>query len=312
MLHIMNKIAVRALWVFILITVACSVEFKAQASDYIGTVKLRMTGKMAKNNMYGPWVYSEPIDKAPTNVFVTYTIYDDKILDENGSVYQCVDKGNVVNGVSTSVYKVDETTYLLRIGKELIVILEEGDNDFYLELAGVNGPQSLLSQQYLSAAQTARQQANTSVQQAQTSVQQSSASGWQQLADALAQMGNSINQALGNYAANKSNPSRQNKPHSTSQSATSSQSSTDVWTPTYVLEIHTGMNIRTTHQFHNWYKRFYGNRWCLFLHKGGTKFHVATVNNDRSCAGYDVSRYAFKAIDPTGTAATGKRYYYFN
>lgn len=140
MLHIMNKIAVRALWVFILITVACSVEFKAQASDYIGTVKLRMTGKMAKNNMYGPWVYSEPIDKAPTNVFVTYTIYDDKILDENGSVYQCVDKGNVVNGVSTSVYKVDETTYLLRIGKELIVILEEGDNDFYLELAGVNGP----------------------------------------------------------------------------------------------------------------------------------------------------------------------------
>ncbi|MGN0229736.1 MAG: hypothetical protein ACI4BH_08005 [Muribaculaceae bacterium] len=253
---------------------------------------------MAKNSLYGPWVYSEPIDKSSANVYATYYIYDDKIVDENGSVYNCVNSSAGENGVSVAVYDCGDATYLLRIGLELVVIMEEGDDDYYMELAGESGPQSLLSHQYLLQAQ------NTSTQ-----TQQPTKSGWEQLADALAQMGNSINQAMGVYSAGNGNKRVQSGRNTTQQA---SVSAADEWIPTNVLEIYTGLNIRTTHQFHNWYKRFYGNRWCLFTHKGGTRFHVASVNKDRTCAGYDVSRYAYKAIAPTGSTATGTRYYYFN
>lgn len=92
----------------------------------------------------------------------------------------------------------------------------------------------------------------------------------------------------------------------------SGSSSADGYTPVQVLEIHSGMSITTTHQIHHWYKRFYGNRWCLYPVKGGAQFYTASPNNDRTCEGYDVSGYAYKAINPSGTSAYGIRYYYFN
>lgn len=94
--------------------------------------------------------------------------------------------------------------------------------------------------------------------------------------------------------------------------SSSSASASDAYIPVKVLEIHSGMSISTTYEYHNWYKRYYGNRWCLFPVKGGSAFYTASRNNDSTCEGFDVSGYAYKAIKPSGTSAYGIQYYYFN
>lgn len=297
----MKHTTLRGLLLSIISIIAFSHGFQAWPSTLIGTVVLKMTGHIAKNSPTGPWVYSEPLGSQASNDYVTYTIYDDKILDENGSVYTCVYQGERFGGLSTAMYRVDDTTYLLRIGTELMVVMEENDNVFFMELGGRGGSQTILSHHHLNTARN---------QTAQSQGQSSQSSGWQQLADALGRLGNDLNRSLSNSSVSRQGSSRQTKP--SNRQTQSSQTASDEWVPTHVLEIYSGLNIRTSHQFHNWYKHFYGNRWCLFLHKGGTQFHVATPNNDRTRDGYDVSSYRFKAIAPTGLSATGTRYYYFN
>lgn len=143
---------------------------------------------------------------------------------------------------------------------------------------------------------------------------QANLQAWAQVADALGQMAQGVNSAFNNYAASKRRYSSQQNVQSRSNSAGTSSSSSSQYTPTQVLEVWvpgSSSKATATHQFHNWYKRFYGNRWCIFRTKGG-KFHTATTNTDTKCAHYDVSGYKYKAIDPGASLSAGRKYYYFN
>ena len=139
---------------------------------------------------------------------------------------------------------------------------------------------------------------------------QANLQAWAQVADALGQMAQGVNSGLNSSAKTKRYGS-QKQVQSRSNSGASSSSE---YTSTQVLEVWVpgpSSKATATHQFHNWYKRFYGNRWCIFRTKGG-KFHTATTNTDTKCAHYDVSGYKYKAIDPGASLSAGRKYYYFN
>ena len=139
---------------------------------------------------------------------------------------------------------------------------------------------------------------------------QANLQAWAQIADALGQMAQGVNSGLNSSAKTKRYGS-QKQVQSRSNSGASSSSE---YTSTQVLEVWVpgpSSKATATHQFHNWYKRFYGNRWCIFRTKGG-KFHTATTNTDTKCAHYDVSGYKYKAIDPGASLSAGRKYYYFN
>ena len=139
---------------------------------------------------------------------------------------------------------------------------------------------------------------------------QANLQAWARVADALGQMAQGVNSGLNSSAKTKRYGS-QKQVQSRSNSAGTSSSQ---YTPTQVLEVWVpgpSSKATATHQFHNWYKRFYGNRWCIFRTKDG-KFHTATTNTDTKCAHYDVSGYKYKAIDPGASLSAGRKYYYFN
>ena len=134
---------------------------------------------------------------------------------------------------------------------------------------------------------------------------------WQNLAAALGDMANNVNAAINSGRAKKQTKTYTKRAGSNNYNSSSSSSQ---YTPTQVLEVWVpgpSSKATATHQFHNWYKRFYGNRWCIFRTKGGT-FHTATTNTDTKCAHYDVSGYKYKAIDPGASLSAGRKYYYFN
>ena len=134
---------------------------------------------------------------------------------------------------------------------------------------------------------------------------------WQNLAAALGDMANNVNAAINSGRAKKHTKTYPKRAGSNNYNSSSSSSE---YTSTQVLEVWVpgpSSKATATHQFHNWYKRFYGNRWCIFRTKGG-KFHTATTNTDTKCAHYDVSGYKYKAIDPGASLSAGRKYYYFN
>lgn len=144
---------------------------------------------------------------------------------------------------------------------------------------------------------------------------QSRAEAWAQLASALGQMAQGVNNAVGQYAATKSRSSyRSPAVQSHSGGGTSSASGSQTgYTTVEVLEVWVpgaGSKAEPTYEKRTWYKRFYGNRWCLFPRKDSPHFHTATTNNDRTCQHADVSGYRYKAIDPK--VIGGTKYYYFN
>ena len=141
---------------------------------------------------------------------------------------------------------------------------------------------------------------------------QANLQAWAQVADALGQMAKGVNSAFNGSAKTKQYGS-QKQVQSRYNSGASSSSSSE-YTSTQVLEVWVpgpSSKATATHQFHNWYKRFYGNRWCIFRTKGGT-FHTAITNTDTKCAHYDVSGYKYVAIDPGTSLSAGKKYYFFN
>lgn len=148
-------------------------------------------------------------------------------------------------------------------------------------------------------------------QQAQ---RQSRAEAWGQLAAALGQMANSINQALGNSRSSKKQtytPPRSN--NTVRSSSSSSSSSSSEYIPVTVLEVwipSAGSKSEPTYEERTMYKRYYGNRWCLFATKNSRNFHVAHTNSDKKCGHVDVSGFKYKTSDPK--IITGTKYYYFN
>ena len=134
---------------------------------------------------------------------------------------------------------------------------------------------------------------------------------WQNLAAALGDMANNVNAAINSGRAKKHTKTYTKRAGSNNYNSSSSSSE---YTSTQVLEVWVpgpSSKATATHQFHNWYKRFYGNRWCIFRTKGGT-FHTAITNTDTKCAHYDVSGYKYVAIDPGTSLSAGKKYYFFN
>lgn len=144
--------------------------------------------------------------------------------------------------------------------------------------------------------------------------QMNKAQAWAQLAGALGQLAGGINNAVSQYSAtknrrnNSSSATRSYSPQTTS----SAGSSSNEYIPVKVLEVWVpgaGHSGSPTYNTLHWYKRFYGNRWCLFPTKNSRHFHVGTTNNDRKCHDANVSGFRYKAIDPK--VIGGTKYYYF-
>lgn len=275
-----------------LLLMAVGITLCANAT-YLGTQYLRASGNVAINSMNGPWYYMPELANHVDNHDLCYEVYTDKIVVKGGHEYTYARVYGTVGGRTVYLYTAEPGYSCLRVDNELMEVYEEAGKTYFYELTGNNW--QLLTRNVLdSELQEQRRQ-----QQIQN--------GLDMMAQGLNQLSNSLSQLSGGNRTATPAPRQQTRP-----AAPAPAQQADQWIPTQVLEIHSGLSIRTTHTFHNWYRKYNGNRWCLYRHKGSTDFFVASLNNERTFEGFDVSGYKYKAIAPTGMSSTGTRYYFFN
>ena len=247
------------------------------------------------------------IDYQPFLKALVYSVLherEDKLLDE-------IATGNYAswtNGIDQELTSFAQMAYNhLDMKDELYEYLKSSSGTIANLKKEAKRMDELRLQQYEEQQRIQRQQQQAIAEQARKERQKK----WENLAAALGDMANNVNAAINSGRAKKHTKTYTKRAGSNNYNSSSSSSE---YTSTQVLEVWVpgpSSKASATHQFHNWYKRFYGNRWCIFRTKGGT-FHTATTNTDTKCAHYDVSGYKYKAIDPGASLSAGRKYYYFN